>query len=224
MKVVKYKCERCKSKLESDEHLAGLTDDCPLCGHLNKVPKTKNQIREEKRKQKELELTQLAAEAAVINKKREQAEKEDKEKCEKLQKQYEATLMSVKKESHLTKAWYCFIEGKKWGPMPEARLQAWISENRVKCSDKVHPEGIDIWLKLSDLPEIFTFAPPESSNTNSPCCPKCGSSHISANKKGVDATGACCGALLLGPLGLLCGVTDKVVVTCLKCGYQWQIG
>ncbi len=57
-------------------------------------------------------------------------------------------------------------------------------------------------------------------------CPKCGCAQISANKKGMDAGGACCGALLLGPLGILCGLqgANKVIVTCLKCGHQWTRG
>ncbi len=57
-------------------------------------------------------------------------------------------------------------------------------------------------------------------------CPRCGCSQISGNKKGMDAGTACCGALLLGPLGLLCGLSgaNKVIITCLNCGFQWSKG
>jgi len=57
-------------------------------------------------------------------------------------------------------------------------------------------------------------------------CPKCGSSQITAQKKGFGGGSACCGALLVGPLGLLCGLkgANKIVVTCLKCGHQWSRG
>jgi hypothetical protein len=57
-------------------------------------------------------------------------------------------------------------------------------------------------------------------------CPKCGSAQLSVNRKGFGGGGACCGALLLGPLGALCGFAgaNKVLVTCLKCGHQWSRG
>lgn len=57
-------------------------------------------------------------------------------------------------------------------------------------------------------------------------CPKCGCTQITANKKGMSGGDACCGALLFGPLGVLCGLSgaNKVIVTCLKCGHQWRRG
>ena len=60
-------------------------------------------------------------------------------------------------------------------------------------------------------------------------CPKCGSTQLSANKRGYNYSEGCCGAFLLGPLGLLCGGCgltnpNKVIVTCLKCGKQWKAG
>ena len=57
-------------------------------------------------------------------------------------------------------------------------------------------------------------------------CPQCGSTQLNSGKKGYDAGSGCCGALLVGPLGLLCGAAEssKVMVTCLKCGYSWEAG
>ena len=54
-------------------------------------------------------------------------------------------------------------------------------------------------------------------------CPKCGCTQIHADKKGFDGKKACCGALLTGPLGLLCGThnKNKVLITCLKCKHSW---
>lgn len=54
-------------------------------------------------------------------------------------------------------------------------------------------------------------------------CPKCGSKNIHVGKKGYDAGGGCCGAILLGPIGLLCGAdgANKLVKTCLKCGKEF---
>ena len=57
-------------------------------------------------------------------------------------------------------------------------------------------------------------------------CRKCGSSQLTANKKGCGLGKAAVGGLLLGPLGLFGGVlgSGKVKITCLKCGHQWKAG
>lgn len=56
-------------------------------------------------------------------------------------------------------------------------------------------------------------------------CPKCGSSSVVLTKKGYNASGACCGSLLLGPFGLLCGATDanKLDNVCQQCGHKWEL-
>ena len=57
-------------------------------------------------------------------------------------------------------------------------------------------------------------------------CPKCGSSQLTANKKGFGLGKAAAGGLLLGPIGLLGGMigSGKVKITCLKCGHEWKAG
>jgi tellurium resistance protein TerD len=57
-------------------------------------------------------------------------------------------------------------------------------------------------------------------------CPKCGSTQITASNKGFGLGKAAVGGILLGPVGLLGGLigSKKVVVSCLKCGHQWQPG
>ncbi len=57
-------------------------------------------------------------------------------------------------------------------------------------------------------------------------CPKCGSTHLSANKKGFSAGKALTGAVLTGGIGLLAGGigSGKVTITCLNCGHQWRAG
>lgn len=56
------------------------------------------------------------------------------------------------------------------------------------------------------------------------CCPRCGSTQLTANKKGFGLGRAAAGGLLLGPVGLLGGFlgSNKVIITCLKCGHQWK--
>lgn len=55
-------------------------------------------------------------------------------------------------------------------------------------------------------------------------CPQCGSTYLTANKKGFGLGKAAAGGLLLGPVGLLGGFlgSNKVKITCLKCGYTWK--
>lgn len=54
-------------------------------------------------------------------------------------------------------------------------------------------------------------------------CPKCGSTQVMASKKGYSGKKACCGALLAGPFGLLCGThkSKTIQITCLKCKHNW---
>lgn len=57
------------------------------------------------------------------------------------------------------------------------------------------------------------------------CCPKCGSTSLSASKKGFGVGKAVVGAYVAGPIGLIAGNihAKKVWVTCLNCGHRWKI-
>ncbi len=57
------------------------------------------------------------------------------------------------------------------------------------------------------------------------CCPKCGSTSLSGNKKGFGVGKAIVGAGLFGPMGLIAGNkgAKKVFVTCLNCGHRWKL-
>lgn len=60
-------------------------------------------------------------------------------------------------------------------------------------------------------------------------CPKCGSKNVEfvtyQASSNFDAGDACCGYLLCGPIGLLCGAQDKTpaktVRKCKKCGHEF---
>lgn len=67
---------------------------------------------------------------------------------------------------------------------------------------------------------------PQSANDGQLRCPKCGSTQVSADKKGFGGGKGCCGWLFFGPLGILCGFcgSKKVLITCLACGKQWLAG
>lgn len=63
-------------------------------------------------------------------------------------------------------------------------------------------------------------------NKNIPIkCPKCKSSQITSNKKGFSIGKAIAGNFLVPGIGLLAGLhgNDKIKLTCLKCGNQWEI-
>ena len=55
-------------------------------------------------------------------------------------------------------------------------------------------------------------------------CPRCGSTSLSANKKGFGIGKALVGAALFGPFGLICGNLGarKVWVTCMHCGKRFK--
>lgn len=57
------------------------------------------------------------------------------------------------------------------------------------------------------------------------CCPKCGSTSLSANKKGFGVGKAAVGVFTVGVLGAAAGGigSGKVVVTCLNCGHRWKV-
>ncbi|MDR3599168.1 MAG: hypothetical protein P4L49_01570 [Desulfosporosinus sp.] len=59
-------------------------------------------------------------------------------------------------------------------------------------------------------------------------CHRCGSTQLSAGNKGFGfgLGKAAVGGALLGPIGLLGGMAgkNKVIITCLACGYQWKPG
>jgi len=97
----------------------------------------------------------------------------------------------------------------------ESRFQQEIEANR----QQQHVTAIS-----NSVPSADVAAQP--TDTNNICCPKCGCTQLSTAKKGMSGGSACCGALLFGPIGVLCGLqgANKVVVTCLKCGYQWTRG
>jgi tellurium resistance protein TerD len=58
-----------------------------------------------------------------------------------------------------------------------------------------------------------------------PKCPQCCSNNIYVNKQGFSMGEAVLGCVLLGPLGLVGGMIggQKIIFTCLNCGYKWQL-
>ena len=77
---------------------------------------------------------------------------------------------------------------------------------------------------------ITTYAKREDENTRRTVeCPKCGSNQIQfitiTQGSDYDAGTGCCGLILFGPLGLLCGLLNQkktaVVRKCMRCGNEF---
>lgn len=87
-------------------------------------------------------------------------------------------------------------------------------------------------------PNAFNFSPKDQAKIDArrrvvenkaagiACCPKCGSTSLTANKKGFGIGKAVIGASVAGPIGLVAGNIgrQKVTVTCLNCGHQFKPG
>lgn len=110
---------------------------------------------------------------------------------------------------------------------------AWFSSNTVEDIRMRHQEraamGEDAWKKQKEEKQQAALQAMASAKQEADSvvrCPRCGSTQISANKKGFGVGKAVVGAAVAGPMGLTAGNigSNKVIVTCLKCGHQWQAG
>jgi uncharacterized Zn finger protein (UPF0148 family) len=245
--MIQYKCTHCKMVIETDDSNGYTVEACPNCGGTNNVPPSKAQEHQRKEQERAARLQQKEQERATKDHQRElirQAKEQEHQAAEQRRREketlaitaglaqekaeaerkrdYDAAVQQAKANPAVPKIWYCQpVGGEQKGPMQEAVLQRWIDDGLLGPQDWVRTEDINAWIRLADIPERFPC-----SGASSIRCPKCGCIQIAANKKGMDTENACCGALLFGPLGLLCGMTDsnKVIVTCLKCGHQWKKG
>lgn len=105
-------------------------------------------------------------------------------------------------------------------------------KTRTKLVVKINKQtGLDyasIYRMLDDASEktgiYFKHAADQKNNVAR--CPKCGSTSLSADKKGFGIGKAVVGAAVAGPIGLVAGNigSKRVRVTCLKCGHQFWAG
>jgi len=76
-------------------------------------------------------------------------------------------------------------------------------------------------------PEQRIRKPIKSIDNENVCCPKCGSTQLTANKKGFSLGKALVGGVVLVPIaGVATGMIgkNKIIITCLNCGKQFKPG
>lgn len=65
-----------------------------------------------------------------------------------------------------------------------------------------------------------------SQPNNIPCCPKCRSTALAANKRGFSLGKGIVGSMVNLPVGIAAGMIgkNKIEITCLNCGYTFKPG
>jgi len=149
--------------------------------------------------------------------------------------------------------WFYLHAGEVVGPITAQQLRDHALAGRVSPDEYVKRGGEGDWLPAKNVKGLFAPPPPApapppvaaaspppptpapvtsaelvrpSANEDVVRCPKCGSTQLAADKKGFGLGKAIVGGVLTGGVGLLAGFigSRKVLVTCLKCGNQWEAG
>lgn len=129
------------------------------------------------------------------------------------------------------------IEGYDYGLLKSATIQAKLESAAKQAAPSAPPR-----VKRTAAEAEAYSAPPrqtkhqrikENKRNGVACCPKCGSTSLTANKKGFGVVKSGLGALaagaLTGGVGAVVGLgagnlgAKKVWVTCLNCGHRWKL-
>jgi len=88
------------------------------------------------------------------------------------------------------------------------------------------PYCFSSWRENETTTQIISLSTNEPNEEDIIRCPKCNSKNIVANKKGFGVGKAIVGGALTGGVGLLGGFvgSNKIKITCLKCGHKWTPG
>ena len=104
---------------------------------------------------------------------------------------------------------------------PEVTIKTNIKTNTTTRSQK----ELEYKRIMASNPTVSTVTQ-SSTIDNVARCPKCGSTSITASKKGFSLAKGALGVATVGIYGAVAAGhgKNKVLVTCLKCGHQWKPG
>ena len=110
-------------------------------------------------------------------------------------------------------------------PIQENAISAPSRDVARKTPIGVHPPAPRSVAAEKDKPVSKRERIKENKKNGIACCPKCGSTSISAGKRGFGFGKAVVGATLTLGVGVLAGGigANKTVVTCLNCGHKWKL-
>lgn len=91
-------------------------------------------------------------------------------------------------------------DGKEYGPITANQLRQWVAQGRVNAASKVQPDGSPDWLTLGSLPEFADALAQPPAFPNLPTPPA-----VPAKTSGMAIA-----SLVLGLIGIFCGVTAIV--------------
>ncbi|MGL4571858.1 MAG: TM2 domain-containing protein [Clostridium sp.] len=106
----------------------------------------------------------------------------------------------------------------------------YVAKYNLKLEDKIKEKEV----KRKEFEKIMASNPkvsktPQTTSYQSEkmvCCPKCGSTQLTANKKGFGLAKGALGVATFGAYGVVtAGIgKNKVIITCLNCGKQFKPG
>lgn len=87
-------------------------------------------------------------------------------------------------------------------------------------------EAKNYFIEIENEKNIINTRKTEAMENGQACCPKCGSTSLTANRKGFGLIKGATGVVVAGPLGVVFAGhgKNKVIVTCLSCGKQFKPG
>lgn len=105
----------------------------------------------------------------------------------------------------------------------DSRGQSMTLKDVIKCGCGKH-HNLVAPDQTQPTPTPKTFDHTQTDNTIR--CGRCNSTQLHADKKGFSLGKALTGGALIGGAGLLGGFAgkNKVMITCLSCGYKWKAG
>ena len=97
---------------------------------------------------------------------------------------------------------------------------------RIEKNKRDREEAIEYMAEIQAKKENIVVRKQEAQSTGQACCPKCGSTSLTANKKGFGLVKGVAGVVVAGPVGVVAAGhgKNKVIVTCLNCGKQFKPG